>query len=164
VTRKNTKFLLVLLAFGGIIGGGYVLFSGWPHDRPPPIAQGVIVEADWADFDAGSRKFNAAIQQKFPQGAPESKLVQTLVSQHFHFARPAHEGCKTIQEQRKMEMGSNIGGGPTSYYECPEWDPKRTLRYAWGGIPCDQYVLVQWSADKQGRLTHIQGFYGGGCM
>jgi hypothetical protein len=52
--------------------------------------------------------------------------------------------------------------------ECPAWDsnwnPRNYLAYGWGGPPCGNELSVKWSADKSGKITHLEGFYDYTCL
>jgi len=134
-----------------VAGGGYVLFSGWPNDRPPPIARGVITKADWLKWDEAGGRLTVALNKRFPIGSSESDLRAELVHERFILLCPdgyyVHK-YSNGNEETCMDTG----------------DARRNFVYRWGGLPCDESVQVKWLADNRGRITHIEGGYGGGCI
>lgn len=157
VKRRTRIGLIVLLIVGlllaGLGGAAYVVFSGWPHDNPPSIARGVITNADWLHWDRGSTKFSTVLVQRFPLGTSESDLRTALSKQGF---KPAWR-CPGGPYVHKLPNGDSES--------CTEpWNPDQSLVYSWGGLPCTETLSVWWSADRKGRIAHIEGHYGGACL
>ena len=127
--------------------------------HPPVIAQGVITDKDWLHWEDGSRKINTLVNRKFPVGSSTKKMETALRDQEFEY--PSSPPARCINDDEHPPEHALIA-------RCPawdrSWDPHHELRYSWGGAPCDQTISVRWSSDGSARISHIEGFYGGGCL
>lgn len=125
---------------------------------PPPIA-GDIRCADWRTCAPADRRFNAVLLRRFPIGSSAQGLESALLAEGFHHLEPSFANC--------MPHGTKPGVG-VPFIECPtwdeNWDPRNDLSYRWGKIPCGSAVIVRWSADRSGRLTHIEGGFDYVCL
>lgn len=142
-----------------VIGLGVSVFVGWPfgHLRPPDIADGVLTDRDWSDFENGSRKINAAVERFFPVGTPANVLIATLTDQGF--AIRSTQQCATMMPE---------GRWPKPWRETTKcWYPPgshQMLEYEWGGMPCSQLIIVTWAVDARNRITMTKSHYGGACI
>ena len=154
-----TLFVLVIMASpsGKFAAGAllsYVLDPG-----PPKIADGMSCE-DWRGCGAAGRAINATLSRRFPLGSTAHALEAELSSQGFRRDdEVAFRACH--QPGTPSPVGVPI-------IECPSWDPhwnpRNRLAYNWGHIPCGSTLSVMWSADRFGRLTHIDGSFGYACL
>ena len=70
-----------------------------------------------------------------------------LLRQHFPVGSPSAVLIATLAEQ-----GFEVDVG------------HRTANYKWDGLPCDQWLEVDWSANGQGNISTISGNYGSACL
>ena len=125
---------------------------------PPPIA-GNIDCNDWRNCGPASRKFDDIVARRFPLGTPQQTLEAALLEQNF--------GRDPNMPKTCTPAGANAGIGVLTV-TCPDWDahwdPKNELVYHWGRFPCGSTAGVRWSADRAGRLTHIEGYFDYACL
>lgn len=135
-----------------------------PLSGLPAVAERQIFNDDWGKVheNAVSDRFTSILRRRFPVGSLEAALIEELRQEGFQYAVPATPGC--IPETQSMPVG-------ITYIRCPHWDPNHHLRYSWAPheLPatfwafCSQTVGVLWDA-KDGKLTQIQGYFGGDCV
>jgi hypothetical protein len=125
------------------------------NHHPPPIAATGVVSAgtDWMMPEPASTKFTAILRRNFPLGSDEHAMRAALVSQGFRDEKIADCG-----EGRGAIVPQN------SKRRCQSREPAQSLRYDWGGAPCDMRLTVHWTADRQSRLVAIEGHYGAVCL
>lgn len=136
-----------------------IMLSGLNDPGPPPIAQGVITQEDWPNFEAASAKLTRVLQSKFPIGSKDDVLRSTLMEQQFRPMEPPPPDCIPPDQQAPAGV---------VFYLCltPEQEEKRkrTLVYKWGGGVCVSTISVVWSSDETNALTHVEGSYYGTCL
>ena len=144
--------LLVLLAVGLFLVGEFrpEVFEG----SPPPVATGVSFDPDHAE--AGSANFETVIRRRFPPGTSEQSLRQVLIGQRFKQDPGFPPACVGHSGQTVKDGGVMM--------ECPAEDPSRTLFYYWGGFPCSNVLIVDWSADSAARIIKAEGNYEYRCI
>ena len=63
-----------------------------PLKGAPAIANGVLFDDDWNQRQIATKRFTAQLQQKFPPGYDESKMVRELLNQGFRYPPPPKPG------------------------------------------------------------------------
>ena len=126
---------------------------------PPPIL-GHIQCDDLRDCRAASREFTVVVQRRFPIGSSQSALEAELLRQGFHRITPQIARCSLPGESK--EIGK-------SYIDCPPWDsnwnPRNYLAYDLTLLSvCGHNIVVLWSSDAKGKITHIEGHYDVTCL
>jgi hypothetical protein len=118
------------------------------HHPPPIAASGVLSNGpDWMLPEPASTKFTAVLRRDFPQGSGERAMLESLGAQGFKL--------EEITDCQYVNGAMHPGGS-----RCET----RDLEYEWGGVPCNNRLVVRWSADRKDRLVNISGFYGVGCL
>jgi hypothetical protein len=125
---------------------------------PPPISDGIRC-ADWKNCSEASRAFADILHRRFPLGTHEDVLKSRLSAQGFRPLPLSITNC--LPPTREAPIGKLV-------IECPSWDlnwnPRNELVYGWGGPPCGSELSVKWSADKSGKITHLEGAYDYTCL
>jgi hypothetical protein len=125
------------------------------NSHPPPIAASGVISSgsDWMMSEPASTKFTAILRRNFPPGSEERDMETALISQGF-------------KPEKITDCGPGNGAVVTQIAtrQCRTRDSTQSLRYDWGGAPCDMRLTVRWVADRRGRLTAIDGYYGAECL
>jgi hypothetical protein len=130
------------------------------HLRPPPVV-GNIYCNNAADCNAATRRFTAAVQQRFPIGSKQNLLEIELLKQGFHHLPESLAKCRGWNESVPIGVET---------IDCPSWDrnwnPRHHLSYDFTGpmIVCGRNVAVVWSSDQAGNITHVEGYYNITCL
>ena len=129
----------------------------------PPILGNIHCD-DRNDCSVASKEFNAVVQHRFLIGSSEAALEKELMGQGFVRPNPP-----SMTRCRKPDDNSAPVG--ELYIDCPAWDakwnPQNHLVHrssdGWS-IICGREFGVLWSSDKQGNLTHVEGYYSVNCL
>jgi hypothetical protein len=130
------------------------------HWFPPPIMGAIYCDSTY-DCRTATRAFTAVVQQRFPVGSSQDEVESALAKQGFHHLPASIKTCVSVGE------GAPIG---VEVIPCPPWDsnwnPRNYLKYDFSGpLPvCGSAAIVLWSADKRGRIIHIEGYYDVTCL
>ncbi len=136
-----------------------ILLAMLLNPGPPAIAQGQITGADWNHWEEGGRKLTAVLEQRFPDGTPESDLKSVLLKQGFRPIPPPRPDCLPPGQQAPVGV---------VFTNCPTADQKeklkRTLEYRWSSGVCNEFVQIWWSVGDRQAITRVQGSYYGACL
>ncbi|HXC55053.1 MAG TPA: hypothetical protein VNU97_07145 [Rhizomicrobium sp.] len=128
------------------------------HFFPPPMADGIKCD-NWRNCSQANAAFTEVLRRRFPLGTPENVLRSTLLAQGFRTLPVSITAC--LPRGQEAPIGKLV-------IECPAWDfnwnPRDYLAYGWGGPPCGTDLSVKWSADKSGKITHLEGYYDYTCL
>lgn len=142
--------LLSSLAMRGFAQGG-------GHLVPPPIAGGIGCDNVRTCGEA-NRAFTQRLNRRFPPGTSVASLRSELTTEGFQPLPAAIKDC--LPPGEPAPIGKLV-------IECPAWnlawDPRNELVYGWGVLPCGRSLSVRWDADRQGRVTRIEGYYDYTC-
>jgi len=131
------------------------------HVTPPPLL-GEIRCNDWAACVEPDHEFSLALQRRFPTGTSESDLQAILLREGFSRA----ESYKTPAHCMQPERAARVAEAPLV---CPDdrnsrWSPN-VFHYWWAkNAACSDEIVVLWTTDSRGSLTHIEGRFDGGCI
>lgn len=124
----------------------------------PKIARGLDCE-NWRNCADASRKFNTALNKRFPVGSDAKILRSVLLGQGFRQLPSSIVRC--LKDKEFGPVGELV-------IQCPSWDqnwnPRNELVYDWGWLLCGKEVGAGWSEDNEGRLTHLEGFVEMSCL
>jgi hypothetical protein len=134
---------------------GLVYTAIMANHHPPPIATSGVISSgsDWMMPEPASTKFTAILRRNFPLGSEEQAMKGALVSQGFKLEQIADCG-----------QGSGAVLTQAAKRQCQTREVTQSLRYDWGGVPCDMHLTVRWVASRGGRLTAMDGYYGAECL
>ena len=134
---------------------GLVYAAITANHYPPPIAASGVISSgnNWMVSEPASSKFTAILRRNFPPGSEERDMKTALTSQGF-------------KPEEIADCGSGNGAvvAQAAKPQCRTRESTQTLRYEWGGAPCDMRLTVRWGADRRGHLTAIEGSYGAECL
>jgi hypothetical protein len=152
--KRGIALVLIALLCAAIVFAWWVLRD----QEAPQIAQGLSCE-DLRHCGKANTDFDAIIRQQFPAGTTSDALEGELSAQGFHRDPKQPKIC--------TPRGANGPIGVLSV-ECPSWDghwnPYNSLVYRWGRFPCGNQAAVMWSADRNGRVTHTEGYLSYACL
>jgi hypothetical protein len=157
--KRPLSLLLVLGIFGSLsLGSDAALASTLPHFWPPPILGDIRCD-DWRGCGNASRAFTSVLRNNFPVGTRGDVLQAELLKQGFHHLPSSITKCLPRGELAPIGV---------KYVQCPAWDanwnPRNDLVYGWGWFPCGSQVGVAWSEDRNGKISHIEGYYDYTCL
>ena len=154
--RKFPLFVIGAAALGLIVTTCFA--RGLPHTSPPPIAENVKCE-NWRNCREASYAFTQILRKRFPFGTHDRVLRTALLDQGFSGLPASITSC--LPHGQEAPVGKMV-------IECPAWDPswnpENYLAYGWGVAPCGSQLSVKWSADKKGKITHLEGYYDYTCL
>jgi hypothetical protein len=157
---KRRKWPWLLLPVGLVIIAALASIAfGSARLSPPPITEGIACN-NWRNCGKEDQAFNAVLSRRFPLGSKASNLRAALIAQGFFDPLPsAIKTCSPAGESG--QVGQEM-------IECPAWDenwnPHNFLEHSSGIGPCGRNVIVQWSSDKNGKITHIEGAFDNVCI
>ncbi|HEY2070089.1 MAG TPA: hypothetical protein VGG48_11085 [Rhizomicrobium sp.] len=166
MTRRNSNRLML---------AGFVLFGAFIAAFVAFPRLTVLVGATLGQFnDPGPPKLiksigcvdrcNAAsiatlVQTRFPVGTKLTDMETELGKDGFTPEDPMPAKCTP---KDKMVPGKWAVACPAWD---PHWNPANRAAYRWSKtVGCGNNILIDWSADKAGRLTHVEGSYYYACV
>jgi hypothetical protein len=123
--------------------------------RPPEFAREAVAGGSWIHWQEPSEKFTLVLRKRFPLGSNEQLMRAALRSDGFEDRKPPPTNC--VHPGDPVPIGVVVT-------PCPTHDWRRALDYYWGALPCGNQLTVLWDADRRGKITELDGYYGQTCL
>jgi hypothetical protein len=115
---------------------------------PPRMLEGSISQPS-SDRD---QAMTESLNSQFPAGIDETILKSELLKQGFEDAPKPRLFCRLPEGMP----------GWRSYGRCPEGT--REVQYYFRTIVCSYHIIVNWSADRDGKVTGLEGTEQASCL
>jgi len=117
------------------------------NTHPPPIAEDLLANESWQNWNERSRKLTTLLQRRFPAEMNEGTLKSELLNQRFKPLPPP------LADRLLKGQPTPLG---RAFVVCPPYDQSKALEYAWGNGICRHTITVRWFTGSPTIATRSQ--------